>query len=62
MDSTGGLAYLDLVAFSESMGLMGSNNAIPAKGAQRRRICQVMTYQIFLKREWDLFFPIADFR
>lgn len=36
MDSTGNLAYLDLLVFSESMGLMGSNRAFPAGGAQRR--------------------------
>ncbi|MGB1050695.1 MAG: cytochrome c biogenesis protein CcsA [Chitinophagales bacterium] len=34
-DSSGEVAYLDLVAFTESMGLVGSDNAIPAKTAQR---------------------------
>ena len=34
-DSSGEVAYLDLVAFTESMGLVGSDNAIPAKAAQR---------------------------
>ena len=34
-DSSGEVAYLDLVAFTESMGLVGSDNAIPSKGAQR---------------------------
>tara|TARA_B100000927_G_scaffold283148_1_gene270575 strand:- start:884 stop:1852 length:969 start_codon:yes stop_codon:yes gene_type:complete len=34
-DSSGEAAYLDLVVFSQTMGLVGSDNAIPSKGVQR---------------------------